>query len=181
MTRSKHSAIVRRSSWRSRVALAAIGVAVLGPVLALPTTAGAVPVPWKNCGSAADAINIQKFDASVWPPQAGKPLTLSYRLTLSAALTDGSFERVTTTSPSGNGASWAPFQLPIAQLFSFGLRGHRAAPGRKLPLPAGPYGRTFTLTVPSGVPVGKTVGVDLTGYDAAGHEVVCMQMIIPFK
>jgi hypothetical protein len=149
--------------------------------MALPTTAGAVPVPWKNCGSAGDAVNIQKLDASVWPPQAGKPLTLSYRLTLSEALTDGSFERVKTTSSSGNGASWAPFQLPVAQLFSFGLRGHRAAPGRQLPLPAGPYGRTLTLRVPNGVPVGTTVGVDLTGYDAAGHEVVCMQLTIPFK
>jgi hypothetical protein len=149
--------------------------------MALPTTVGAVPVPWKNCGSPGDAINIQKLDASVWPPQAGRPLTLSYRLTLSEALTDGSFERVTTTSPSGNGASWAPFQLPIAQLFSFGLRGQRAAPGRKLPLPVGPYGRNLTLRVPNGVPVGSAVSVHLTGYDAAGHQVVCMQVVIPFK
>jgi hypothetical protein len=106
---------------------------------------------------------------------------LRYGFTLSESLTDGSFERVTTTSPSGNSATWTPFQLPIAQVFSFGLRGHRAAPGRGLPLPAGPYGRTLTLSVPSDEPVGSTVGVDLTGYDARGHEVVCMQLIIPFK
>ena len=149
--------------------------------MALPSTAGAVPVPWKNCGSPADAISIQRLDASVWPPQAGTALTLNYRFTLSEALTEGSFELVTTTSPSGNRSSLAPFQLPIAQLFSFGLRGQRAAPGRNLPLPPGPYGRTLTLRVPNGVPVGKTVGVDLTGYDAAGHEVVCMQLVIPFK
>lgn len=148
--------------------------------MALPTVAGAVPVPWKNCGTPGDAISFQKFDASVWPPQAGRPLTLSYGLTLDEALTDGSFERVTTTS-SGKRATLLPFQLPVAELFSFGLRGHRAAPGRPLPLPAGPYGRSLTLMVPKAEPVGQTVAVTLTGYDAAGHTVVCMQLAIPFK
>lgn len=183
MRRRVRSSGARRPSWVSRLAPAAVGLALVGPVLALSlsATAGAVPVPWKNCGSARDAIDVQKLDASVWPPQAGKPLTLSYRFTLSEALTEGSFEHVTTTSPSGNSAASIPFHIPIAQLFSFGLRGHSAAPGRKLPLPVGPYGRNLTVNVPSSEPVGSTVGVDLTGYDGNGHEVVCMQLEIPFK
>ena len=138
-------------------------------------------MPWRNCGSAGDAIAIQKLDASVWPPQAGKPLTLSYGLTLSRTLTDGSFERVRTTSPAGSGATWTPFQLPVEQVFSFGLTGHRATPGGTLPLPAGPYSRSLTLSVPSNVPVGSTVTVNMVGHDVTGHEVVCMQLVIPFK
>ncbi len=103
-------------------------------------------------------------------------------MTLAEALTSGSFEHVTTSlSRPGQGGSRMPFQLPIAELFSFGLRGHSAAPGRQLPLPAGPYGRNLTVNVPSGIPGGTTVGVDLTGYDASGHEVVCMQLTIPVK
>jgi hypothetical protein len=102
-------------------------------------------------------------------------------MTLSKELAGGSFEHVAATSPSGHSAEWMPFQLPIAQLFAFGLRGHSAAPGRQLPLPAGPYGRSLTVRVPSWIPRGTTVSADLTGYDASGHEVVCMQLVIPVK
>lgn len=171
----------QRPTWTARPFSVAICIAVLGAILALPTSAGAVPVPWRNCGSAGDALSFQRFDASVWPPQAGQPLTLSYRMTLAEALDGGSFEHVTVTSSSGDNGRWMPFQLPIAQLFAFGLRGHSAAPGRRLPLPAGPYGRSLTVRVPSGIPSGTTVGVDLTGYDPSGHEVVCMQLTIPVK
>ncbi len=171
----------QRPTWTARPFLVAICIAVLGAILALPTSAGAVPVPWRNCGAVGDALSLQRFDASVWPPQAGEPLTLSYRMTLAEELTGPSFEYVTVTSSSGDSAHWMPFQLPIAQLFAFGLRGHSAAPGRQLPLPAGPYGRSLTVRVPRGIPSGTTVGVDLTAYDASGHEVVCMQLTIPVK
>ena len=151
--------------------------------MTVPTAAWAVPVPWKNCGTAGDAISIQQFDASVWPPQAGKPLTLNLKSVLTETLTKGSLEHLTTTGPSGRVPdAWLPFQPPAAVLFNYALFGHYPLQQTtSLPIPPGPYSQSLTLRVPERGPVTQPLGVDLTGYDATGRQVVCMQLIIPIK
>jgi hypothetical protein len=143
----------------------------------------AVPVPWRNCGAAGDAVSIQQLDASDWPPQTGKPLTVNVKWVLGEALAKGSFEDVTTTAATGRVREHTEsFQSPVEALFdSFVLQ--QPAPDLRPPIPAGPYNQRFTFKVQAGGPVvaGQQVGVDMTGYDAAGRRVVCMQLTIPIK
>jgi hypothetical protein len=163
--------------------LAATCLAVFGSVIAVPTTAWAVPVPWKNCGSAGEAITIQRFDASVWPPQAGEPLTLNYTWALGETLTKGSQEHLTTTWPTGRVSdTWLNFQPPVPVLFDDALFGHSSPPKTtRLPMAPGPYSQSLTLRVPTKGPATQPLGVDLTGFDATGRQVVCMQLIIPIR
>ena len=127
--------------------------------------------------------SIQQLDASVWPPQAGKPLTLNYRSVLTETLTNGSLEHLTMTWPSGRVSDvWLPFQPPAAVLFNYALFGHYPLQQTKpLPIPAGPYSQSLTLRVPEKGPATQPLGVDMTGYDATGRQVVCMQLLIPIK
>jgi hypothetical protein len=176
-----------RTSRLTRVAelvLAATSLALFGYIVAVPTAAWAVPVPWKNCGSAGDPITIQRLDASVWPPQAGKPLTLSDAWNLTEPLTKESREVVTTTLPSGHVSDVRlRFQPPVALLFDEALlRRDDLRQGRMpLPIPAGPYNQSFTMDVPSGAGARAPLAVGLTGFDATGRQIVCMQVIIPIK
>jgi hypothetical protein len=184
MSSIAHSTETKRSPRASRFALAATCLVVLGSIIAVPSAAWAVPVPWKNCGTPGDAISIQQFDASVWPPQAGDLLTLNYRSVLSETLTQGSFEQLTVTWASGRVADrWLPFQPPVAVLFNYAMLGHYP-PQQRTPLPiaAGPYSQSLTLRVPRrGHATPQQLGVELTGFDAQGRQVVCMQLIIPIK
>lgn len=41
---------------------------------ALVSPAGAVPVPYKNCGKPGDILAVQQLTASVWPPATAAPL-----------------------------------------------------------------------------------------------------------
>jgi hypothetical protein len=184
------SEFLRPSVRTVRVVVAAMSFAIFGSIVVAPSAAWAVPVPWRNCGTPGDAISIQQINASVWPPQAGKSLTVSYRLNLAEPLLRGAFEHVTTTWPSGQTPEFTlPFQLPVEELFRSALLPHLAVkPGTLLPFLAGPYSETFTLTVPRTKPstfvthvLTQPVGVHLTGYDSAGHEVVCMQLVVPIK
>ncbi len=147
----------------------------------MPTAAWAVPVPWKNCGSARDVITTQRFDASVWPPQAGKPLTLAYTWTLTEPLTKGAREDVTTTGTSGQVSDTGlRFQPPIPALFDTAFA--VSAPGQtSLPVEAGPYNQSLTLNVPTKKGVTQPLEADMTAFDAAGHQILCMQLIIPVK
>ena len=183
MTASAPSTRTERPPRVWRLVLGATCLAVFGSIIAVPTAAWAVPVPWKNCGTAGGAISIQQFDASVWPPQAGKPLTLNYRSVLTETLTNGSLEHLTTTWPSGRVSDvWLPFQPPAAVLFNYALFGHYPLQQTKpLPIPAGPYSQSLTLRVPEKGPATQPLGVDMTGYDATGRQVVCMQLLIPIK
>ena len=36
-------------------------------------SAGAVPIPWKNCGAAGDILSVSQSDASTWPPPVAAP------------------------------------------------------------------------------------------------------------
>ncbi len=176
-----HSTRVLRSPRVSRLVLAATGLAVFGSIMAVPSAAWAVPVPWKNCGTAGDAINIQRFDASVWPPQAGELLTLSFTWNLGETLAKGLREQLTTTCPSGRvSETGVHFQSPVAVLLGDALLGHvPASRPMPLPIPPGPYSQSLTLRVPlSAVP---TLGVHLSGFDVTGRQVVCMQLVVPVK
>jgi hypothetical protein len=167
----------------SRLGLAATCLVVVGSIIAVPATAWAVPVPWTNCGTAGDAVSVQQFDASVWPPQAGQPLTLTYKWNLTETLIQGSLEHVTTTWPSGRVFDrWLPFQPAIAPLFGMALLGHYSlSQATPPPMPAGPYSQSLTLRVPRRWHATQQIGVDVAGFDAAGHQVMCMQLVIPIK
>jgi hypothetical protein len=178
----------RRPALKPTLVVAVASLAVVCSIVAVPSAAWSVPVPWKNCGSANSAISIQQIDASVWPPEAGDPFTVSYKLTLAETLTTGSREHLTTTLPSGGGSDlWVPFQQPVTALFSDALLPHYFPVQSKAPflIPAGPYSQSLTLQVPAkgGQPAATTqqVGAELVGYDAAGRQVVCMQLTIPVK
>jgi hypothetical protein len=54
--------------------VAAFALAAVG--LPFAPTAGAVPIPWKNCGKAGDLLSISKAAATYWPP-VGAPVPLS--------------------------------------------------------------------------------------------------------
>lgn len=181
---SAHSTRMRRPAWAFRLVLVATSLAIFGSILAVPTAAWAVPVPWKNCGTAGDAISIQRLDASVWPPQRGRPLTLRTAWVLSEALSRGSYENVSTTSPTGrvNDNSLA-FRPPIGVLFEYALFGHNSGrEGPSVPVPAGPYNQTLTVKVPSKRPSAvEPVEVHMTAFDASGRQILCMQLIVPFK
>ncbi len=92
-------------------------------------------------------------------------------------------EHLTTTGPSGRVPdAWLPFQPPVSVLFNYALFGHYPLQETTpLPIPPGPYSQSLTLGVPARGPVTQPLGVDLTGYDATGRQVVCMQLIIPIK
>jgi hypothetical protein len=144
-----------------------------------------VPVPWRNCGTPGDAVTFQQIDASVWPPQADKPLTLADKFTLSETLTKGSFEELITTTASGQiDHRRVPFESPVATLFGDALLGHRHLFTRtSLPLLAGPYNETLTFNLPKAkrLTSAQPITVDLNGYDAAGRPIVCMQLTVPVK
>jgi hypothetical protein len=52
----------------------------------------AVPIPYKNCGKGDDKFKITKAEASIWPPQVGKPITFSVNGTLSQDVSGGKYE-----------------------------------------------------------------------------------------
>ncbi len=163
--------------------MAATFLAVLSSIIGVPTAAWAVPLPWRNCGTPGDAISIQRFDASVWPPQAGQPLTLSVTWNLSETLTKDASEQLTATWPSGRVVRrWQHFESPAAVLFDHVLSEPKAPfKAMSLPLPPGPYSQSLTLTVPKTASADQPIGVDLTGFDGSRRQVMCMQVVVPVK
>jgi len=143
------------------VALVAVGL------VALPSAAGAVPIPWKNCGSATDLIKVSKTDASVWPPQAGKSITLSIDFTLDENISGG--YAFITVGPT-TGSSFQPGEPLVMP-----LRPEKAGPYA----PAnGPNG--ITLTVPQSA-AGMIYSVSFDARDTAGARLICAQATVPIK
>ena len=144
------------------VALVAVGLVVL------PSAAGAVPIPWKNCGSVTDLIKVSKADASVWPPQAGKSITLSIDFTLDENISGGyAFITVGPTTSSS-------FQ-PVGQPLVVPLRPEKAGPYAP---ENGPNG--ITLTVPQSA-AGMIYSVSFDARDTAGARLICAQATVPIK
>jgi hypothetical protein len=140
---------------RAAVLLALVGLGVLS----IPSAAGAVPVPFKNCGAPSDLISVSKLDASIWPPVAGQPITLSLVENVGQVVSGGSQRAELSLLQFG-------FQLPLQ--FS------------QPALSAGPLDRLVTFDVPPGVG-GQVLGLHFSATSSTGAEIVCIDVTVPFK
>lgn len=149
-----HNDVVTR-----RMAAAATALAVAGALL-VASPAAAVPVPWKNCGTAADPISISRFDASVWPPQRGQPITFTYAGNVARSMFV--FENLTISTSSG-----LNFGVPWAAWLKAG------------PFTSPPGG--VTITVPAFIPAGSVFVLHFTMHDLSGASVFCADATVPIK
>jgi hypothetical protein len=137
-------------------------VAASAASIFVSTRADAVPAPWKNCGSASDPIQVQKFDASVWPPQRGKSETVSFAYVVGRAIAVA--RRDLTVSPPG--------RVPYRLLKSLVKGSH---------IPAGPYTTGKSFVVPKSIPSGTVYTVHLSLVDRTGAQVFCLDLNVPIK
>jgi hypothetical protein len=142
-----------------------LGALILALASLWPARAYAVPIPWKNCGRPGDVVSVSKADASVWPPQSGKSITIVIQGTVAQAIhtVSGSF-RVTYTPPG---------RPPLQFGFSW-----FNAPAN---IPAGPFSVNRTLMVPRFIAPGTTIGVHFQESLPTGQGVVCVDATVPFK
>jgi hypothetical protein len=133
-----------------------LAVALIG----FPGAAGAVPIPWKNCGTPADLITVMRADSSIWPPVAGEAVTLDVQFVLSQHIWGG----YAVLDAAG--------QQPPAQVWprSMGLG----------PANAGPYNRSVTLIVPLEAG-GQVYDVSFDAYGPNGAQLICLQATVPVK
>ena len=109
----------------------------------------ALPVPWRNCGSATDIISVSKLAASIWPPM-GTPAPIQAMpiydprtgnlSSLTIDLLLGSqwvFETGNLAAPLVGGFVALPSSIPLALV------------SPTLPIPAGPTNITQTFTSPN--------------------------------
>ncbi len=112
---------------------------------ALAVPAFAVPIPWKNCGSATDLVLIQQINASIWPPRGTPaPLQATPVYDSSGALStltvdlllgpDWIFQTGNLAAPVAGGFVALPPSIPMTLV------------GPTVPIPAGPVSITQTLT-----------------------------------
>jgi hypothetical protein len=146
-----------------------VSVVAAGTLIGFSQAASAVPVPFKNCGSAGDPVAIDQFDASVWPPQSGKPVTFNYRWHTSIMIDRGAYVVVTITLPSGErtGPHRQPFVPP--------------PPLKRPPIPPGPYQGSVTITVPTWVRPGSVFGFHSVTFNRNGTRLSCMDLTVPIK
>lgn len=143
---------------------------------ALSAPAGAVPIPWKNCGAPGDALQITKADASAWPPPVAAPARAMATFDAKGNLLDLQLLLI-------QGVSWTFDSGPLPTTTSAGIVSLPASfpvdvTGPPLPLAAGPYSTTQTFTdsgasvtiadkanlaVPVTAPVTTTVGLSFNG------------------
>ena len=115
--------------------------------MAIPRPAGAVPIPFANCGKAGDALSIQKMDATSWPA-VGHPTILAGTATVDPLTGHVTKLRVTLLL----GTEWVfetqgNLGLPVVSGFVVlpaALAMNLMSPA--LPLPAGPYSTVKTYT-----------------------------------
>jgi hypothetical protein len=144
---------------RRTVAVATLVVSAAVVVAASP--AAAVPVPWKNCATAAAPITLSRFDASVWPPQRGQSITFAYAGTVARSMVVR--EDLTISGPRG---------------LTFGV--HRSG----VRLSAGPFASSpggLTFTVPKFIPPGTVLVLNFTMHDSTGALAFCLDATVPFK
>ena len=142
-------------------ALLAMSLASLASIT-LSARADAVPVPWKNCGTPTDPIELTKFDASVWPPQRGHSDVLTYTFQVGQAV-DIRKEEL-TTSPKTELLDKA-FSLP--KDLSAGL--YTNPPGG------------LVITVPTNIPPGTVYTVNVSFLDQSRTQVFCLDLTMPVK
>jgi len=124
----------------------------------------AVPVPYKNCGSPSDIIKIDKIDASVWPVTRGKAETISIRLIVGQIIRGGTYE----------------FKLTFDGLPLIDKKGNLKELNITLPIPAGPFVKNVTITVPTFIPPG-TASAHMVLKDDSGKQAICVNVDVPFK
>lgn len=133
--------------------------------------AGAVPVPYKNCGKAGDILSVQKVDASVWPPPTAAPLVATATLDpVTGQLTNlhvllflgvnWAFDSGSLPTGRSDGFVSLPTSVPMN------------ATSPPLPVAAGPYnsfhtfvandGSGASVTVASQATVGQSIAAPLT-------------------
>ena len=127
--------------------------------LSFSGAAEAVPVPWKNCGTASDPIVVTKFDASVWPPQRGQPETLQWAYNVSRDIVVR--REIWIVAPRGLGRIPTPFDARVIR--------------------AGPYTSSDTFTVSDSIPAGSVFSVHLSIFDNTWTKVFCLAMVVPIK
>ena len=113
--------------------------------------AGAVPVPYKNCGKAGDILQVSILDASVWPPPTAAPLAgaatidpatgqlTNLRVILSYGV-NWIFDSGNVSTSLGSGFVPLPASVPMSVINPI------------LPLAAGPYSATQTFRSGTGSP-----------------------------
>jgi hypothetical protein len=164
-----------RRAFKFGVGAALAGVAAAVSVVLVPTVAGAVPVPWKNCGGAGDVVVVNTIEASVWPPVHGQPLDLTLKAAVARAIPYAT-ETVSwkLEEPIGTTALvtlrrdsfTAPFLLP-------------GDPG--FPIAAGPIDQPIVFRVPPHWPAGDVVALTLVARGSTGARLLCMAVTIPIK
>ena len=142
----------------------------------LSAPAGAVPIPWINCGAAGDSLHILQSDASVWPPTVAAPARATATFDTSGRLLDlqlfllhgvpWTFDSGSLPTTTSAGFVSLPASFPVSV----------SSPA--LPLAAGPYITTQTFTdgaasvtildkaivaTPVAAPVTTTVGLSFNG------------------
>jgi hypothetical protein len=128
--------------------------------------AGAVPIPWKNCGHPGDIISMQQFDASVWPPRGGTAAPLEATATYDPGTgnlvalrvhllfgVDWIFEATGLDVPVVDGFVTLPVSLPMSLV------------SPTLPVPAGPVNIVETFmsgSMPVTISSKATIGQAIT-------------------
>ena len=123
---------------------------VLLAAASLPAPAGAVPIPWKNCGKPTDLLSIQQYDASVWPPSVPAPVSATATFDPTGQLTNLRVFFV-------HGVAWTFNSGPLP---TGAVLGFVALPASfpvtvaspPLPLAAGPYSTTKVFPGKDGGP-----------------------------
>jgi hypothetical protein len=139
---------------------------VAAAALAIAAPAGAVPIPWKNCGASGDILSIAKSDASAWPPPVAAPASATATFDPSGKLVDLELLLV-------HGLAWTFDSGPLPATTTSGFvalpasfRMHLASPAP--PIPAGPYDTLLTfgdspsVTIHSQGNVGQDVDAPVT-------------------
>jgi len=135
-------------------------------ILLWPAHAYAVPVPWSDCGSSSDILQVQQADASIWPPVRGQQITLTTKGTVSQTIAamSGSFT-----------LSYIRQSAPPLHLFSTSWNAIPVGP-----IPAGPFTLTKTFWVPPFLPAGPYTA-QLEEYTPSQQRIFCIDVTVPFK
>ena len=156
---SKNPRVATEPQRKRRLPTTLFSVAALLVVPVSP--AGAVPVPYKNCGKPGDIVQVQAMDASVWPPPTAAPLVgtatidpaTGQLINLHVVLLFG----VVWVFDSGSLATSAVAGfVPLPGSFPVSVTGPH------LPVLAGPYNATHTFTSEGGGGASVTVSTKAT-------------------
>lgn len=137
----RHCAVGSEAPTIMALVSASVVRVVLGVLLVTAEQAGAVPVPFKNCGKSTDVLQVTKLDASVWPPPTAAPLAAV------AVFDPGTGQLSNLHMVLDFGTRWVFDSGPVATSPAAGfvpLPGSLpvAVTGPGLPIPAGPVTAT---------------------------------------